>query len=292
MENPEKIIQKYDKLLNTLEDETIAKLNEVLNKAYLKLEIEILTKMPKYLKSNRNLPTVRASLMIQELGDFLSLSDPTMEDNLKELLEKVYQMGQEYGADLSQLQNPNPEDYSLLNTKPYIEAAAFAAKNAYGRLKNHSEEFRAKASALISLNLSLGISSQKTAVELRKQFNITKFKAETIARTETIAALNEAAVFFYKENDIDYIQLFATADTDTCSFCLGRNQWIYEIDAIKVPLHPRCRCYLTPVRLEWLDEKFKEWSKNYRQKAAKDNYINGSAKAPFESTPAIPRIKL
>ena len=190
------------------------------------------------------------------------------------------------GVDLLKEQQLNQP--KLINAALNVDAATYLAVEANNRLKNYSDDFRSAAISTISLNLNLGIGVRQTATQLRNQLKITKFKAETLVRTESLHALNETAKAFYAENDIDLVQWFATADSDTCPYCIGRNQWVYNRDDVTLPIHPRCRCYLAPYADTWMDDDEVEWSEKYHDKVAKFGSPNGTAKAPFESKAPIP----
>ena len=98
------------------------------------------------------------------------------------------------------------------------------------------------------------------------------FRAELIARTETIRSSNAGAVAAYKQAGIRAKQWFATEDERTCPYCRALHGKIIDIDEdflglgeefqpegaerpLKVdyepvafpPAHPGCRCTVLPV---------------------------------------------
>jgi SPP1 gp7 family putative phage head morphogenesis protein len=77
-------------------------------------------------------------------------------------------------------------------------------------------------------------------------------RAETIARTETLLASGEAQERCYRQMNVGFVQYAATADDRTCDFCAPRSGCLYWIGSVKTPIHPNCRCALTPVTLEAL----------------------------------------
>jgi len=85
-------------------------------------------------------------------------------------------------------------------------------------------------------------------------------RAESIARTEMMYALNEGAKAEYKSSDINFVEWSITEDeitcTDTTLFlpdgsevdgCAGMSGKIFNVDNTPdMPGHPRCRCSWLP----------------------------------------------
>ena len=73
-------------------------------------------------------------------------------------------------------------------------------------------------------------------------------RAVSIVRTEVTRAANAGAVNFYKENGIKKVKWVSSVGTRTCEQCDALNNNIYEIgEQPEIPVHPMCRCTLTPV---------------------------------------------
>lgn len=82
-------------------------------------------------------------------------------------------------------------------------------------------------------------------------------RAEMIARTNTIWALNEGAVERYDDAGIKAVRWLATEDDLTCDYCLDLDGEAVEVgdafaesngwDVAHPPLHPNCRCTVVPV---------------------------------------------
>ena len=90
-------------------------------------------------------------------------------------------------------------------------------------------------------------------------------RAEMIARTETMYALNEGAKASYKESDIEYVKWLSSYDDRTCTEdngpeielpdgsvvygCEAMDGKIFRIDECPpCPVHPQCRCTIAPNR--------------------------------------------
>jgi SPP1 gp7 family putative phage head morphogenesis protein len=169
-----------------------------------------------------------------------------------------------------------------------IEAVRLQAENGARRLATHSEDFRNKASALVEQGLVQGLGVRKVAGVMRSLLGTTKGKAESLVRTETLAAHNDAALANYSRNSIQYVQLFATADRRLCPICAARNQQVYKLGESQPPLHPKCRCQISPyipaaVELGLIDA---EWSQKFRADAIAKLKAEGgepdNGPSPFE----------
>lgn len=125
-------------------------------------------------------------------------------------------------------------------------------------------------------SLAAGLAEGETVPDLRKRVSgvfelASRYRAERIARTETIWAWNEGTLQGYKQSGIiEKKQWLSTEDNRTCDFCPTMDGKIVGIDVyyfdkgdtLKVPtgslpfkfepishppLHPNCRCTIVPV---------------------------------------------
>jgi SPP1 gp7 family putative phage head morphogenesis protein len=75
-----------------------------------------------------------------------------------------------------------------------------------------------------------------------------KNRAEVIARTETMRAVNGAARDRYRQEGVEEVEFLAAWDPRTCPECEGLHGKIFPLDkAPDLPIHPQCRCTLAPV---------------------------------------------
>ena len=99
-----------------------------------------------------------------------------------------------------------------------------------------------------------GFQAGETVVDITKRVRevtaMTKRKAITIARTETLAAGNAAAKDRYRGVGVEMVEWISAADDGrTCQECLDLNGSTYPIDETpEIPAHPNCRCTLVPYR--------------------------------------------
>lgn len=83
-----------------------------------------------------------------------------------------------------------------------------------------------------------------------KKANITR--ARTIARTETIAASNQAALLSYKNSGIKRVEFYVALDERTCEDCMeyqGKELSLSDAEGL-IPIHPNCRCTYIPLVME------------------------------------------
>ena len=74
---------------------------------------------------------------------------------------------------------------------------------------------------------------------------------------------------------------YATADDRSCEFCVPRAGQIYKRGDVRVPLHPRCRCYLAPWNsdIEQLDPSYVAMRKTHKRQV--------EASSPFKSPEGV-----
>ena len=91
-----------------------------------------------------------------------------------------------------------------------------------------------------------GQSIEKTSKQIKDRFNVSKYYAERLVRTETNHFNNEADAMAYEEMGIDKYVFVATLDNRTSETCQNHDGKVYEYKDKEVgvnfpPLHPNCR---------------------------------------------------
>jgi len=96
---------------------------------------------------------------------------------------------------------------------------------------------------------------------------VVKSRAEAIVRTESLRAYNDASNTYYAAQGIELVMYYATADDRACPICAPRAGNIYRRQDIRVPLHPRCRCYLAPwdADIASMDQNYADMRKAHKK---------------------------
>lgn len=122
-------------------------------------------------------------------------------------------------------------------------------------------------------------------------------RAETIAITEIGNAQAIARDEFYQDQGVSLVERFVTQDDRACRVCVPRHGEITKRENTLEKLHPRCRCYLAPVRRQWIqlglvDPKA---SRNERKALLDELRARGiqpsTGSSPFEKSQGIKRPK-
>lgn len=122
---------------------------------------------------------------------------------------------------------------------------------------------------VLAIAQAKGASMPKIARALREGTGILETyrgRFVAIARTETQRVANDVAIATYEENNdvIAAMQWLATLDSRTCLLCAPLHGQTWKLVNGKAPssmprppLHPRCRCFMSPVTKSWADLGFK-----------------------------------
>lgn len=102
-----------------------------------------------------------------------------------------------------------------------------------------------EARAQLAEGFAAGESSEQIAKRINDVAKIGKFRAMTIARTETNEAFRSATREMYSEAGREKYVWMAVLDARTCLTCWSLHGRIFS-SSIKVFSHPRCRCVLVP----------------------------------------------
>lgn len=280
--NPERWLEDVDAILNRLERDAIKRL---LN-GFAGAERSLLNELRHWYAFNSgSLPVSLgareeiARAFLQQIQLLLNVVTPEQQAALSSLTADATLEGVDAAQTLLSRYGEK-----LPTIRPPLEAAASAAKNAFSRLEIHGQAFATKASQIIVSNIVSGAGIQKTASELKAALGITARAAKTIARTESISALDGGKQQQYKAAGVEYVQRLATLDTRVCRYCAARHGNVYELGTPAV-LHPNDRCVMIPFKFEWLeagliDLEFLQSSRAKVFARAMQNPTRGAA--PFE----------
>lgn len=244
-----------DEMENRVLDEVDASIEE----AYYELERKFRQLYARVQAEKLSLTAAaQTAAIMQDLGGLLSVIDPAREEEFIQRFEQMISDAHELGGVMAEeLVGAIAPDSDLRQyTGIPVEAVALQARDGVQRLYRWNEEFRGKASGIIEQSLIQGWGPRRAAEQLRSQLGITRFRAETIARTETLFALNDAAQLRYQQNGVEGVQWVCTIG-EVCPYCIARNGRVYETGKVRLPAHPRCRCIVVPWKALWdTDDEF------------------------------------
>lgn len=125
---------------------------------------------------------------------------------------------------------------------------AFAALN---RLVD--VDLRGRIIGAVEFHLASGDSWRQLRSTLQNSVELTKSRAQTVARTEMAAAMVEGTKLRYEAEGIQQVQWQAVGSSRTCGYCAPRHGKVYKLGEVVAPAHPNCRCTVTPWDPEWVE---------------------------------------
>lgn len=288
------LLDRYNRAIARLEDATTQRLHDAMDRSYRQLERDLRTSYSNISRNDTLLASQRKVLILEQLGETLQVVRPDQaaeyQRSLQTALQTANQTGRTLADELAQAVDSTTAVGALSNIP--IEAVALQARDGLERLKRHSADFRQKTSAIVEQGLIQGWGPAKVADLLRSELAVTKSKAETLARTEILSALNDSAQQRYKDNGIEAVQVICTIG-DVCPYCAARNTQVYPVGKIRVPFHPRCRCILLPYRPAWQEKGLTddEFLQRYRGDRLRDLEAAGgkpnNGVTPFEKAAGL-----
>lgn len=221
----------------------------------------------------------------------IDLSQGYLPDEQLKAIERMLQrafadavaLGGELGQELAQKADPRAKIQAPFvgASKAAIEAAA-TTTSAY--IRGEIESFRDNLTRIITDGIGQGLGPKK----LEKQIRIAlegakdpnglnnkmglKQRAELIARSELANAYVGAQKATAARNGFAYVRWIATKDERTCPVCASRHGKIYRIEDAVAPAHPRCRCSLSSVSSDAIEEKDSE----LRKQLLREDYWNNA----------------
>jgi SPP1 gp7 family putative phage head morphogenesis protein len=237
------ILEQYNRTLRTTEDGTLRLLNRVLDQAFNRL----VRRTRIHMKAGYSDPTQRNLALLQEFRQLVPAFRPDKVDAYDRLFRNLVRDASGLGLDVSQkLTTQMRPDTPRIDVSIPLEATVAAANQAKGYLRRHGEKFAETAAATVAQGIAEGRPTDAMVQDMRLRLGVVKSRADVIVRTESLRAYNSASNTYYAAQGIDVVMYYATADDRACPICAPRAGELYRRSEIKVPLHPRCRCYVAP----------------------------------------------
>ena len=189
-----------------------------------------------------------------------------IERALRTSFEEAVALGGDLGQQLAREADPflpDPKGVFVGASKEAIKAAA-ATATAY--IRGEVEGFRDNVTRIVTDGIGQGVGPRKLEQQIKTALlgakdpqglnNIMglKQRTELIARSEIANAYVDAQKASAARNGFTYGRWIATKDERTCPVCASRHGRIYRLDQMVGTLHPRCRCSLSPVSTDAVEE--------------------------------------
>lgn len=237
------LIEQYNLILKREEDRTIKVLNKALDRSFNRVirRIRVWLRTPNAPQAERDISILNA------LRSLVPAVNPSKVDEYDRIFQRSLRSAASHGVDVAdamvgQMAGNRPRiDISIP-----LEATVAAAKQSHGYLRKHGERFAETSAEIVASGLAEGRSTEKMIRDMRDRLGVVKSRGDVIVRTESLRAYNEASNSFYAQNGVNTVLYYATADDRSCPICAPRGGKIYNRTDIRVPVHPRCRCYLAP----------------------------------------------
>lgn len=127
----------------------------------------------------------------------------------------------------------------ILNSK--IEGTHFSS-----RIWKNTDVLTEQVNSKLASAIAIGQSPEKTIREIRERFDVGRFYAERLVRTESAFYHNLSQLEAYRQMGAEKYQLIATLDGRTSQICQHKHHGIFAVKDAKVgenfpPFHPMCR---------------------------------------------------
>lgn len=277
--NVARVLDRADAQLQRLEAAELARLREVVNRAYRALEEEVRRRWPLALSDasgqSRTFAEARARALLAQLEPFMrALEWGSPSTGVPGIMRDIIQLGHQHGLDtagelLSAFQAAGVDGLATATARIDFRAVEAALSNSRARLARYAQETISQIEQAVVDGIVRGEGNARVARRIRDALRGDGrspstglyARARTIARTELATAKTLATEQRYREANVPMVQWFATLDERTCRYCAARHGNAYRLGDATVPAHPNCRCYLAPFRPEWLELDLidKEW---------------------------------
>ena len=188
------------------------------------------------------------------LNPLLAAFDSKLEADIAGQLAEVYLSGQADMITWGKTKGGIPIAYE---GPPIKQAIDWAEKQGATLVKGMGEESKRRLAHTISQGIENKRGIPGLSRDIRKSFaDMSKYRSELIARTETANALSTASLDNMKEMGIEGKAWVTAGDSRVSAECLGNEaEGVIAVDKAfssgvhAPPQHPDCRCALSPARL-------------------------------------------
>lgn len=160
------------------------------------------------------------------------------------------------------------------------------------------EDFKRRAGQIVSDGLSKQLSPSDISAALKRELDITRARANTIARTETMRAAHTGSLGQAKRDGKQYYIIDSRAEA--CKRCIKQYKGrVFNIDDLSMfpPLHPNCACIPVYFNTEeeanrWAERVSNDIDKQIQQLESEGKTVNPDGTgAEVNKKPASERIK-
>lgn len=136
-----------------------------------------------------------------------------------------------------------------------LEKVKLLAARTFEELNGMTDDMRNKLGRILTQGLIQGDGPVAIAREMTKQLDLSRARAETIARTELIRAHAEGQLVGLEEMGVDEVGVmveWSTAGDDrVCELCEPMEGVVLKIEEARgmIPRHPNCRCAFVPANV-------------------------------------------
>lgn len=208
--------------------------------------------------------TARFSELVRIADGFLPPAVvAALEARYRSDLRQAAWLGGELGDKLLKLVDPG-RTTPFSGPSPVVVQAAADTTSAY--IRGEAARFRNDLTQIVLDGINRGVGYRALLAQIRQlldgaadPFGITlrlgaAQRAELIARSELANAYVAAQLDYARREGYSYVRWIATTDERTCWVCASRHGRVYKLGEVVAPAHPRCRCVLSPVANEVVED--------------------------------------
>lgn len=186
---------------------------------------------------------------------------------------------------------------SLVNNKEFANAlinASFHNATFSDRIWVNQSALRNNLDSILKNALIQGRNPRDFIPELRKIFDVSRYQAERLLRTELARVQTEAQMQSYKRNGFTQYKFMALGSA--CEICAAINGDVFDVEDAEPglnmpPMHPNCMCSTAPYEdtsdfdnwLNGIDEHGLTW-KEWKSKTAKGISIQASSTESYRKS--------
>ncbi len=187
------------------------------------------------------------------LGEAGSEFMDELDEMTPEIVRMAYQQGTTYGSIQLRAVGIPAGDTLLPTDNPIV---SILVQRYLGDLQGFTDKVSADVNREIATGILQGEGSYAMAERVETVLDSSFSRAESIARTESMYALNQGTLIKFRRNGIEKVERVEAYDDRTCDECAEADGRVYTLEESEgvLPAHPGCRGTWRPV-ITWEEEE-------------------------------------
>lgn len=216
---------------------------------------EYVQQASRYLKQQKKNKKMIYNSIVTDINRLLdSTENQYMKPYIKQIISRYTELAYKKGIEHAALKLKSLRyEISFAMTPADLNAVEMMIDHNLSEISHDIVYMKKEIMRVLSNGMLEGKGIAAMSKEMAERIDVSRSRAITICRTETIRNYNQSAINRYKQNGITQWRWISATDERTCPVCVSLDGEIFDMGEPQPPgfSHPNCRCSVAP----YIDEE-------------------------------------